>query len=478
MKAKTKQIFQQRFKDSFVNVILAYCLINLPLCLPLAQSLHAQTPTKQMSDTVELLCPELAKMSGSLNPLQQDLLQRCGEVKIGPLTGTTSFEELSAEQKNGLTNMTSSQTSSMRTESVDIVRPMANLLISRLAALRAGGVSGIALNMHQERSQPVLLASLDNSAVNDQAVSESIGESGKLGVFLNGFYGTGDRDRTIREPGFDWDVYGIIGGVDYRFTDRFILGLALSYARTDATVDQPGGDLDADGYGISLYGSYYINDFYINGIGTYGRKDYDFTRTVSYIVPSVSGGQTVVNQRFEGKPDADEYGFNFGVGYDFFLKGFSFGPYGRLNYFRVDIDSYTEKLSNPNSNPGFGLALNINDQEIKSFSTIFGVRADYAFTTSIGVIKPYFRLDWQHEFENDLTAIGGNFVNGNASSSAAAANFTIIPLDQPDRDFYNLGMGINSVFPHGISAFLDYATVLDLDDTNVHQFIGGVRLEL
>jgi outer membrane autotransporter protein len=108
-----------------------------------------------------------------------------------------------------------------------------------------------------------------------------------------------------------------------------------------------------------------------------------------------------------------------------------------------------------------------------------GARASYAFTTGIGVVTPYARFDWQHEFENDTSAIRGSFVNGGQGSvpGAAAANDILIPLDDPDRDFFNLSLGVASVFPHGISAFVDYLTVLGLDDISLHQFVGGVRFE-
>ncbi len=273
-------------------------------------------------------------------------------------------------------------------------------------------------------------------------------------------------------------------GADYRFTDQLIFGLAVNYQKTDADIDHNAGDTDVDGYGVSLYGTFYYGQFYINGIGTIGWSDYDTTRKVNYVVEKALNdptgpGNTTVNQKFDGDTDADEYGFSFGTGYDFFHKGFNFGPYGRLNYYKIEIDNYTEDLSNSNDNPGFGLALKIDDLDIKSLSTNLGARADYAFTTGIGVLTPYVRFDWQHEFENDTSAIRGSFKNGGQGTlpGAGSANNILIPLDDPDRDFFNLSVGVASVFPHGISAFLDYLTVLGLDDITLHQFVGGVRFE-
>ena len=110
------------------------CLITAFIWIIMPGSLLAdQNPVKEMSDTVEGLCPKLANSTVPLNDAEKDVLARCGEVKIDTRSGDT-FDDLSAEQKNGLGNMTSTQTSSMKTTSVEISRPAANAITARLAA--------------------------------------------------------------------------------------------------------------------------------------------------------------------------------------------------------------------------------------------------------------------------------------------------------------------------------------------------------
>jgi outer membrane autotransporter protein len=482
MTANMGSFSKRALQKHFIHSVGVSCLITAFSWIILPGSLLAgQTPEKEMSDTVQDLCPKLKADTDNLNAAERDVFFRCRELVFDPDEKT--FDDLTAAQDNGLGNMTSTQTSSMKTTSVDISRPAANAITARLAALRAGGVGGVALNLKNKQTRPVLLAALDSDAADDEAVTGSILDSGKFSVFLNGLYATGDKDSTTNEPGFDFDAYGILVGADYRFTDQLIFGLAVNYQKTDADLDHNAGDTDVDGYGVSLYGTYYYGQFYINGIGTIGRSDYDSTRKVNYAVKKSTAADvsddpriTRVDQKFDGDTDADEYGYSFGAGYDFFLKGFNFGPYGRLNYHYTKIDDYKEHQSGNNKDPGFGLALKIDDQNIKSLSTNLGARASYAFTTGIGVVTPYARFDWQHEYENDTSAIRGSFVNGGGSATASL-NDILIPLDDPDRDFYNLGFGVASVFPHGISAFVDYLTVLGLDDITVHQFVGGVRFE-
>lgn len=475
MMATRKQVFKRVILKHFLHRLGVSCLITAFIWIIMPGSLLAQkNAEKEMSDTVNDLCPELGVAfnddPNNLTSAETDVFFRCREV-VG------KFDGLDEAQKNGLGNMTSTQTSSMKTTSVEISRPAANVITARLAALRAGGVGGLALNLNNKQTEPVLLAALDSDTAGDEAVTKSIRESGRLGIFVNGLYATGDKDSTANEAGFDFDVYGLLAGADYRFTDQLFFGLAVSYQKTDADIDHNAGDTDVDGYGVSLYGTYYYGQFYINGIGTIGHSDYDSTRKVNYSVDEAgpgASGKTRVNQKFDGDADADEYGFSFGTGYDLFYKGFDFEPYGRLNYYKIEIDSYTERLSGDNTKPGFGLALKIDDQDIKSLSTNLGAGASYAFTTGIGVVTPYARFDWQHEYKNGSSAIRGNFVNGGGSATASL-NKIRIPSDSTDRNFYNLGLGVASVFPHNISAFVDYHTVLDLDDISLHQFVGGVR---
>jgi outer membrane lipase/esterase len=185
----------------------------------------------------------------------------------------------------------------------------------------------------------------------------------------------------------------------------------------------------------------------------------------------------VVDQTFKGDSDAYEVGLSLGLGYDVARGGFSFGPYARLNYFKTEVDGYSEKLDHANANAGFGLGLDIDHQTIESLASTLGARASYAINSNVGVWSPYVRFDWQHEFQNDAASLSGSFINGTNDPVALAANTILIPLDDPDRDFYNLGLGLSAQFARGYSAFIDYATVLDLQNITAHQFSGGVRLE-
>lgn len=455
-------------------------------------SIYAATPTEEMSQTVEKLCPALKKVftanPAALTPAQQDVLFRCGELKLAP---GQSFSDLSGDQLTGLNTMTSDETSSMSTSTVELSGAQGVALTGRLATVRSRSTVSVASltpsypvnGRGPERVEKSFVA-------NDQTRSGNFSEStfmaldggfsqvidyGKWGVFLTAAYGTGDKDATSREPGFDFDSWSLVSGVDYRINDALVMGVALSYGVTDSTIDNGRGDVEQDAFGVSLYGTYYLKEFYLDFIAGYATSDYDTVRNMRYNVAAKSGGTTTVNHVFDGNTDADDFTVSLGTGYTLTYGGFSVTPFGQVKYLDSSIDGYTESLRGSSTAPGFGLVLQVDDQDIKSLTTNLGVHLVRAINTSKAVLTPYVRVDWEHEYENDSRNINARFAV--VDSAYDSLNRIVIPTDDPDRDFINFGTGLSAVFPGGIQAFIDYSTILALDDISLHMVSAGVRFE-
>ena len=453
----------------FVPITLLAC-VGIVAMMAAGQA-AGQTPEQEMSSTINVVCPQLADNSASLDSAETDVFQRCGEV-VGP------YPTLNSSQVNGLSNMTSTQTDTMGASTVNISYAQFATVTGRLAYLRGLGSGGLALNINNDNAEPILFAGPVTAAAggNTSSAQELEMLGGRLGLFLNGTYATGNQDATNLEPGFDFDSWGVIGGADYRFTDTLFLGLALGYSWTDSDVDNNAGNVDADGYGISAYGTYYVGNFYFNAIGTYANKDYNITRNLFYSVENNSAtGITTVNQKFEADPDSDEFSFSVGGGYDYNFKKFTLSPYLRLDYLNIKIDAYKEKLATPNAAPGFGLALNVEEQTIKSFTSNLGGQIYRDFGAGKSVLTPYLRAEWVHEFDNDARNIKAGFINVPVGT---VGNTIIIPTDDPDRNFFNFGLGLSATLPRGIMAFADWQTILGLSNVTLNQITAGLRFEL
>ena len=435
---------------------------------PLLSVNHAQaaTPAENLLSTVADICPQLSTLNAAsqLNAAEQDLFFTCRNA----LNETDM-----ATQLNAAANLVSDETSTMETLSVDITSVQTTTVLSRLQALRSrSALSDLAANIQGKDRAPIYYAGPVTSLSSSDNQAEY--SSGRFSVFLNGAFGAGDKSDTTLEPGFDYDNTGVVVGADYRFRDNFFFGAAIGFAATEAEVDLSAGDMDVNGYGFSVYGSYAVEGFYLDGVASYGIKDYEITRNLDFTIASTPGpGTTTVNQTFEADTDASEWLFNLGAGYNFERKALIIGPYVRLNYLRADIDGYTEKLVNSNTNSGFGTALKLEDQDFTSLTTDLGVIVSYAFGTQSGVYTPYARFEWEHEFDSDGQIIKASYVNGTQTTG----NVIEIPTDDPDRDYMNFSAGLAAVFQRGFSAFAEYSTIIGLDDVTGFAVNGGIRYE-
>lgn len=292
---------------------------------------------------------------------------------------------------------------------------------------------------------------------------------GRLGLFLNGSYSTGDRDETRRANEFDFDSYQLVAGADYRLTDNVVLGGAVTYLDVEADFDEKatvdGGDVNADGWGGFLYGTYYWDRFYVDALAGYARSDYDVRRKV--LIPSNNANVATITETAKASPNSDDVTFSAGVGYDIRRGALTVGPYTRLTYLRVDVDGYHE-----NGAEGSGLNLEVDGQDWTSLTSVLGAQFSYASSRQFGVLVPQGRIGWVHEFKNSSKTIEAQYRDD------PNQNRLLARTDKPDRDYFELGLGISAVFRGGLQAFFNYDTILGFSNLSEHIFTLGARMEL
>ncbi|MEE4376480.1 MAG: Ig-like domain-containing protein [Candidatus Competibacteraceae bacterium] len=290
---------------------------------------------------------------------------------------------------------------------------------------------------------------------------------GALGIFVSGTANFGDRDATENQAGFDFDTYGLTVGADYRFSDGLVLGTAFTYTDTDTDIDSNGGNLDTQGYSLTLYGTYYgAERFYLDGMLNYGWYDYDQSRNVRYELQNVA-----VDQRFKSDYDGRQFFIDLGAGYEFAYGNFFFGPETRLSYLDVQVDEFRERADN--NNPGSGWAVAVDDQDLQSLVFSLSGRAGYTIDQSWGIMQPQLELTWLHEFEDDRRVVRGRFVEG----ANVSDNFFELTTDPVDKNYFRLGLGLSARFNNGASALIQYRTLFDYDNLNDHAITTEFRWE-
>jgi len=338
----------------------------------------------------------------------------------------------------------------------------------RLTELRTG-VSGVSLANFRLGDTESSLAALEKAYRQDGltrggAAGDELTAS-RLGAFVNGLVSSGDKDETDKANGFDFDSWGITAGVDYRFTDNLVFGIAGSYNHVDADYDTSatvaGGDVDLDGYGATLYGPWFVDNFYVDGMVGYVDNDYDISREIFYTSNTAQPGE---NATAKADTDGDALSLSAGAGYSFVNNALSYGPYTRVTYIDLDVDGYTEKGAG-------GLNLIVDDQSADSLTAVLGGQVSYAMSQSFGVLVPQASIEWIHEFSDDANIVQTRYVS----------DFTNTPLqtesDSLDSDYGSLSLGLSAVSKGGLQGFLQYETWIGLEDVSEHIFSAGARME-
>jgi outer membrane autotransporter protein len=331
---------------------------------------------------------------------------------------------------------------------------------ARMDVLRTGitnfgfNLSGLNLNINGQRL-PIQL----------DATTKNVGAGfSRLGAFVNGEISFEDKDTTDRESGFELSTLGLTAGIDYRFTNNLVAGIALGYSNSETDLNADGGNIDSDSYSLTLYGTFYqSNEFYIDGSYSYGRNSYDSERNIIYQVV------TPINQTAISSNDSNQHVLGLGAGYNFNRQALTFTPNARLDYVKTDIDGFSEEFNNKDA--GASLGMEIDSQKLQSLTLTLGVQADYVISQSWGILIPHANLDYVHEFKDDVRQLTGRFLQDNSRESFSFSS------DAPDRDYFNLGLGISAQFSQGRAAFIRYEGTLGLRDVDRHAIMAGVRLE-
>jgi outer membrane lipase/esterase len=405
---------------------------------------------RTVGDGFRSLCLKLdaARFSG-LTPLQNDLLVS-GCDKVDTLgQGRNLAAALETLSPSGAFSVGSNVT---ETSSAQFA-----LIGSRLVGLRQGtsGLSLGGLKLFADAG-PIgsPLASLDDSGRG--ASADSLG--GPWGLFVSGTVNFGDRDATSRQPGFDFSTGTVSAGVDYRFQRDLVAGLALTVQWTQADVDGiigGLGDVATHSYGLSTYGTYYRERAYLDWQVGAAWNTYDTERRLVF---------SDVNRTARGDTSGQQVVANVGAGYQFPLGATTLTPYGRLEYVFLHVNGFRERSAG-------GLNLKIDDQDVPSLRSALGGRITHAVSTPIGVFVPQVHAEWRHEFLDDRRTVSAQFVNDPFQTGFR------FQTDRLDRNYGAVGAGVSTVLSRGVSVFVNYETVVGLQDVTNHSVTGGARLE-
>jgi len=344
------------------------------------------------------------------------------------------------------------------------IRIQRDNVASRMAALRSGtkglSIEGVALAFAGNSVNASWLPEELLDAVNEEGGgggSSLLSE--RLGVFVNGNIALGDRDRRGKEVAFGFDSWGLTAGVDYRFVNDAVAGIALGYSQYDADVDRDGGSVDSNTITIQGYGTYNVTEqFYVDATLGFSGADVDQNRVVD--LTGIGGfGRTVAR----GSTDSTQYSASLALNYQVPLaRAWDTVIFGQAFYATNDIDGFVEK--------GSPFALEFPGQDFVTRTFTAGLRASRAVTLSRGVLLPFIDASFAHESGNDGFVLSPTLIDTGALAPQ-------IEISNPDRNFGKLDVGASWVFLSGNQMFISYGLLLGESDTKMQTINFGARFE-
>ncbi len=409
--------------------------------------------------------------------LEADLFDKCGEMVHTGRTVTgedgataKSLELTGDELRAGLQNIAGEEAASsgsMATEAsasqTANISKRISALLSRSSNLQLSAVNAYGSDALYTLTEEELKRPSGGSAGNGDLTDN------RWGLFINGDFGTGEKDGTDAEDGFSYDSTGFTAGVDYRTSNQVVLGLAAGFSSStsdfDKTANVSGGEMEAEATSISTFGLFYTDNYFFDGILSFTRGNFEMDRRIVISTNSNDPENDGVNRTASSDTDSNQIAFSFGGGTEVNRGSFLFAPYARLQYLKVEIDEFEETGAQ-------GLVLRVEDQEIESTTSTLGVRASTVNNTSFGVLIPQGRLEWIHEYSDDEREVTTVYVHD------PRQNELLFVTDAPDRDYFSMGLGLSAVFKGGTQAFVDLRTLLGLTDFTETVITIGARFEL
>ena len=211
------------------------------------------------------------------------------------------------------------------------------------------------------------------------------------------FWASYDYANPDVELGFargDADLHTLSVGGDVRISDHLLAGAAAHFSKYKA--GYTGGSHKLEETSATVYAGWGQGPWYAGISALIGTLDY------SDVSRSFDVG---VAQRSEaGDTSGTHWGVRLHGGYWMRSGGINHGPFAKIVYQRADVDRYAEDGS-------ASTALIFGEQRRESLVGSLGWQVQGTF----GVVRPFGRVTWEHEFENDArqvttqTGLGGGY---------------------------------------------------------------------
>ncbi|MFJ3044566.1 autotransporter domain-containing protein [Herbaspirillum chlorophenolicum] len=227
-----------------------------------------------------------------------------------------------------------------------------------------------------------------------------------IALWGQAFGGQANQGNHSDTSGYRAGYSGLLIGADTALNDQWRVGGVFSYADTSVNGggDNTGSSAHIKAYGLTGYGGYTAERWYLNLSGGIVRQKYNTLRSIDY---------TGFSGNAAGQFDGTQYIASAQAGYPINLDAMTtLTPIAGLTYSRMTQDAYTET--------GSVAALRVNSASTSSVKSDLGAKLERTFKTAYGEITPSVQLSWRHEYRDTSVQSVANF----AADTSGATSFT------------------------------------------------------
>jgi outer membrane autotransporter protein len=282
-------------------------------------------------------------------------------------------------------------------------------------------------------------------------------EPAKWGAWGGGLGGLGTVGSGQSLGGVTYNLGGFAGGLDRRFSDTFLAGVAVGYTTGSQWVSGFTGQGFSNTVQAGVYGSYLQGPVYVDGIVGYAYTANQLNRSI--IIPGLAGrtavGQTGANQTY-GQVESG-YRVDVGTTADAFIT-----PFARLQAYTGTQNAFTESGAQ-------SLSLSVAAQTTNSLRSVLGAQLGGAMNLGWrDKLHAQLRLGWSHEYADTSRPVSASFVG------APTAPFTTYGAT-PSRDGAVVGLAASTALAQATSLYLSYEGNIAGQDSS-HALTAGLRM--
>ncbi len=271
-----------------------------------------------------------------------------------------------------------------------------------------------------------------------------------FGVWVGGTFGFGSQDNAT--SGSDkFNTSGITFGIDHKFTDQLLLGVALGVAVDETKIGNDGSEVDGKNYSAALYGSYQTSDqSYLDLLVGYGSGKMKASRY-----------DTLGAIMLHGARDTEQYFGTLAFTYDQKFDALTLSPYAKIRAEHSIADAYAE-------GGGSIWALGYGKMDTTSVNAVVGMNAKLDIPVSWGMLVTTGGLEYS-------TQVAGDYSQSVGYADGAGGVFTLTDAGTSSQQL-TAAVGLATTVDQ-FTFDVNYKYSIADFDAKAHAISGSMRVE-